>query len=76
MALLPEKKIRKCPKALVVYTYSNRSKNKNVPNSDLTSNETVIIPETQRNSDFLEPPRELVKIAFKNRTVREITAFD
>ena len=42
----------------------------------LTSNETVIIPETQRNSDFLEPPGELMKIAFKNRTVREITVFD
>ena len=40
------------------------------------SNETVIIPETQRNSDFLEPPRELMKIAVKYRTVREMTAFD
>ena len=68
------KKNYKTPKASVVYTYSNRSKNKNVSNSQ--SNETVIIPETKRNSYFLEPPRELVKIAFKNRTVREITAFD
>ena len=40
------------------------------------SNETVIIPETQRNSDFLESPRELMKAAFKYRTVREMTAFD
>ena len=53
--LIARKKITKCPKASVVYTYSNRSKNKNVPNS---------------------PPRELMKIAFKNRIVREITAFD
>ena len=40
------------------------------------SNETVIIPETQRYSDFLESPRELMKVAFKYRTVREMTAFD
>ena len=44
--------------------------------SILTSNETVIIPETQRNSGLLEPPRELMKIAFQNWTDREITAFD
>ena len=25
-----------------------------------------------RNSDFLEPPRELMKIAFKNRTVVQL----
>ena len=31
----------------------------------LTSNETVIIPGTQRNSDFLEPPRELMKLLLK-----------
>ena len=39
----------------------------------LTSIETIIIPET--HSDFLEPLRE-IEIVFKNRTVRETTAFD
>ena len=39
-----------------------------------SNNETIITPKTQRNSDS-EPLREM-KIAFKNRTVREITAFD
>ena len=39
----------------------------------LASIENIIIPET--HSDFLEPLRE-IEIGFKNRTVREITAFD
>ena len=44
--------------------------------SILMCNETIIITETQPNSKFLEHARELMKIAYKNRTVREIMAFD
>ena len=68
MTSLPEKKkITKCPKASVVYTYSNRSKNSLMKLLSFRKQNGIPI--------FWEPPRELMKIAFKNRTVREITAF-
>ena len=51
VTLLP-KKIAKCPKALVVHTYSNHSKNKNVPNSHCTSSEAIIIQKAHQNSNF------------------------
>ena len=64
MTLLPEKlqNARKCQ--LYIRT---QIAVKTKTFSILTSNETVIITETQPNSDFLEHPRELMKIAFKNR---------
>ena len=64
MTLLPEKKLQNARKRQLYISQQKQS------------NETVIIPETQRYSDFLESPRELMKVAFKYRTVREMTAFD
>ena len=64
MVLLPEK--NNTMSESVSCTLSNRSKNKNV--QILKNNETIISLKTQRNFDFLEPPRE-TKISFKNRMV-------
>ena len=74
--LLPENKLQNAQKRqLYIRTQIHIAvKTKTLP--ILTSNETGDTAETQPNFDFLEPPRELMKIAFKNRTVREITAFD
>ena len=65
VTFLPEKKLQNARKRQLYIRTQIAVKTKTFP--ILTSNETVIITETQPNSDFLEHPRELMKIAFKNR---------
>ena len=74
MTLLPEKKLQNARKRQLYIRTQIAVKTKTLP--ILTSNETGDTAETQPNFDFLEPPRELMKIAFENRTVSEVTAFD
>ena len=67
VTLLPEK-ITRCPKASVVQTHSNRSKNKKtftIP----TSNERIITPELQLNPDFSN-------LREKRKSVRKIGYFE
>ena len=59
--LIARNKITQCPKACVVQTHSNRSKNKMF--TILTSNDRIITPELQLNPNFshLQEKRKLVR---------------